>query len=51
MPGMIEVIQLKDGRKGHKAVVNERTIILYEVDETTQTITIQDAFAARTDWK
>jgi hypothetical protein len=48
---MFEKIRLKDGSQAHRIVVNERTILLYELDEATQTIIIQDAFDARTDWK
>jgi plasmid stabilization system protein ParE len=43
--------ELKDGTRMRRVIVNKRTVLTYEIDALSQTVTILNAFAARTDWK
>ena len=50
-PRMYASILLKDGTKPRRAVVSGISVLLYEVDDSTETAVIVNAFDARTDWK
>lgn len=50
-PRMFASILLKDGTKPRRAFVNGITVLLYEIDESTDTVIIVNAFDARSDWK